>query len=254
MALKARADLGPRVRRPSAAALSAARTVLILVPNAHRAGEIAFALQRSRLPAVVAETAIDALFWAKQEPPALTIVDLRVERARMLIDHLLADGRSVVVVSDDAVARKTALEIGCLEAEACSIPADELAAKVKALVRVGKPRRVGRIIAGPLEVDLSAGRILWAGVEVESTPLLVRLAASLASHAGELVPIAVLLEEVWGDHLPDPFKVHRAIWRLRRLLGIDRTSPFLVGRRGIGYGIFQQIPAVRSTSRRSSLP
>lgn len=123
--------------------------------------------------------------------------------------------------------------------------------KVKALVRVGRPRRVGRIVAGPLEVDLSAGRLLWAGVELDATPLLIRLAASLASRPGELVPIAILLEEVWGDHLPDPFKVHRAIWRLRKLLGIDSSSRFLVGKRGIGYGIFPEFAiAVLASSER----
>lgn len=95
-------------------------------------------------------------------------------------------------------------------------------------------------------------RSLWEGVELDSTPLLVRLAASLASRPGEIVPIAVLLEEVWGDHMSHPSKVHRAIWRLRQALGIDHTSSFLVGKRGIGYGIFPEMSAVRSSSWRSS--
>lgn len=101
MSLEAQLDPGPRVGRTSAAALSAARTVLILVSNPHRAGEIAFALQRLRLPAVAAESAIDALFWAEQEPPALSLVDLRAERSWSVVERLRAEGRAVIVVSDE---------------------------------------------------------------------------------------------------------------------------------------------------------
>lgn len=121
MGLEAPLSPGPQSGRTSADALSVARTVLLLVPDSHRAGEILFALQRKRLPAVVAETATDALFWVRQEPPALTLVDMRAERARMLVDHLRGEGRPVAVLSDDPSARAAALELGCLEAEPTSV-------------------------------------------------------------------------------------------------------------------------------------
>ena len=38
----------------------------------------------------------------------------------------------------------------------------------------------------------------------------------------------------------DPNKVHQAMYRLRRSLGVPPNSPFLVARRGHGYGVFPQ--------------
>jgi DNA-binding response OmpR family regulator len=57
---------------------------------------------------------------------------------------------------------------------------------------------------------------------------------------GRLTPARALLEDVWGEPWADPNKVHQAMYRLRRSLGVPANSPFLVARRGHGYGLFPQ--------------
>jgi DNA-binding response OmpR family regulator len=224
------------------ASLAASRVVLVITRDRARGGEIVGAIQSRDLPAVQATTARQAIFWTRSVPPALTVLDLGVERSHILLGELRREGHAVVAVSDDPQARTWALEAGCLDAIPPALEPNELALKLKALVHGRRLRRSGTIVAGPLTVDLGARLLSWRGETVIVSPLLLDLAAYLASCAGQFATSHVLLEEVWGEPWANPSKVHQAIWRLRRCLREPRESSFFVGRQGCGYGIFPQKP------------
>jgi DNA-binding response OmpR family regulator len=114
---------------------------------------------------------------------------------------------------------------------------DELALKVARMTHSQHVRPRGTVVAGPLTVDLSAGRLVWKDEQLAVSPLLLSLAAYLAARAGQLTPARVLLQDVWGEPWADPNKVHQAMYRLRRRLGEPADSLFLVARRGHGYGL-----------------
>jgi DNA-binding response OmpR family regulator len=145
------------------------------------------------------------------------------------------DGRTVLVLTDDSRDRETALGEACLDEALTGLDHEELAARIGVLLRHGFQTDGPRVAAGLMVVDLSAHRLIWKGRSVPASPLLLRLAAYLASHAGEMVPTQVLLEQVWGQPWADARKAHQAILRLRRLLGEPADSPFLVGRQRHGY-------------------
>jgi len=195
---------------------------------------------------LMATTATQALYWIREVPPALVVVDLRADGARILVPELRRQGREIVALSDDAAPRQAALEAGCIEALHSSDGASELAQHIAALMRARDLHRIGSVTAGPLQVDLSGRRLIFEGREVAVSPLLLDLAAHLAARAGRFVSPTVLLREVWGEPWADWGRVHLAMLRLRRHLGLDAQSQFLASQRGDGYGIFPHAWTMKS--------
>lgn len=185
----------------------------------------------------MATRAIEALYWIREIPPALVVVDTRAEGARILVPELRRQGREIVALNDDSTARQDALEAGCIQAHPASTEVKELAQLVAALVGSRDVRRIGTIEAGALLVDLSSRRLVFEGRQIAVSALLLNLAAHLASRKGSFVPTSVLLREVWAEPWADPAKVHIAVHRLRGRLGLGPHSSFLTSRRGQGYAI-----------------
>jgi DNA-binding response OmpR family regulator len=230
---------GPRDGEGTAP-LSASRIVLVVTPESTKAGEVVGALQERGVPSVQASTPPQALFWARRSTPALVVLDTNVRGARLLLSEFRSEGRLLVALNDDGGERVRALEAGCVDALPKSLEPDELALKVTRLARSEGLRASGTIVAGPLTVDLSACRLRWRNQEIGVSPLVLALAGYLASRPGKLTPARELMADVWGEPWADPNKVHQAMYRLRRSLRVPANSPFLVARRGHGYGFFPQ--------------
>ncbi len=228
---------GPRDGEGTAS-LSASRPVLVVTPEPTKAGEVVGALQDRGVPSIQASTPPQAIFWARRATPALVLLDTNVRGAGVLLGEFRGEGRLLIALNDDDDERVRALEAGCIDALPKSLDPDELALKVTRLARSEGLRVGGTIIAGPLTVDLSACHLVWRDKELSISPLLLNLAGYLASRPGRLTPARALLEDVWGEPWADPNKVHQAVYRLRRTLGVPAISPFLVARRGHGYGLF----------------
>lgn len=224
-------------------AFAASQTILVLAPDPCRCGELVGALQRRGLPSVQATTLEEAMYWAEEEPPALAVLDLRAQRWRPILAHLRSDGRAVVALADDPRERRMALEAGCLDATSVKVDAEELAVKVRGLVRERRVVPAFRGAAGPLEVDLVEGRLRWRGEEVSVPRQVLILAAVLVAHAGHPVATSTLLQELGWDPWSKPDRLHKTVWRLRRALGLPRASGFLRARRGYGYEIFPDADA-----------
>jgi DNA-binding response OmpR family regulator len=211
---------------------------LVVTPEPTKAGEVVGALQDRGVPSIQATTPPQALFWARRATPALVLLDTNVRGAGLLLGEFRGEGRLLIALNDDDSERIRALEAGCVDALPKSMEPYELALKVTRLAHSGDLRPAGLIVAGPLTVDLSAGRLFWREEEISVSPLLLTLAGYLGSRAGRLTPARVLLEDVWGEPWGDPNKVHQAMYRLRCRLGVPSRSPLLVAKRGHGYGLF----------------
>ncbi|HZR00240.1 MAG TPA: response regulator transcription factor [Chloroflexota bacterium] len=187
--------------------------------------------------------------------PHLVIVDMALFAPDVDADpqtpHLARFGLPVIAVTrrSDLVARLAAFEQGADDVVVASVSADELRARIAALVRrtYGGPAAFAPILrAGPLEVDI-ANRSTWlAGEMIHLSPLEVSLLYLLVSHAGDVVTREQILDTIWGaEYSPSSNVVDRLVSNLRRRLGDNPRRPsFIASVPGIGYRLL--------TPRRSS--
>ena len=151
---------------------------------------------------------------------------------------------SVIVISarGEESDKVRALDMGADDYLAKPFAADELVARVRAVLRraqvkVAAPRVVR--LAG-VTVDLGQGTVLRDGHEVRLTPTEYALLAELAGNAGEILDHRTLLRRVWGPGYGGELSYLRAFMhRLRTKLEADPAQPALlttVGRSGYRFG------------------
>jgi TolB-like protein/DNA-binding winged helix-turn-helix (wHTH) protein len=78
---------------------------------------------------------------------------------------------------------------------------------------------------GDWRVSPSSGQISREGETVRVEARTMRLLLYLAGHAGEVVSIDELLEQVWAGVIVTPDSVYQAVTSLRRMLGDDPKQP-----------------------------
>src|SRR6202521_3828893 len=74
-------------------------------------------------------------------------------------------------------------------------------------------------------VHPASGQISRDGETARVEVRTMRLLVCLAEHAGEVVSIDDLLNQVWSDIIVSPDSVYQAVASLRRLLGDDPKRP-----------------------------
>jgi transcriptional activator of cad operon len=81
---------------------------------------------------------------------------------------------------------------------------------------------------GPWRVNPASGQISRQGETVRVEARTMRLLLCLAEHAGQVVSIDDLLEQVWTGVIVTQDSVYQAITSLRRLLGDDPKQPIYI--------------------------
>jgi two-component system, OmpR family, KDP operon response regulator KdpE len=157
------------------------------------------------------------------------------------------DGRrqpSVIVISarGDEMDKVRALDLGADDYLTKPFGADELLARVRAVLRRVRPQpETGQVIrCEDVVVDLGSRAVTKAGEEVRLSPTEYVLLAELARKAGQLMDQRVLLSRVWGpSYAGDRAYLRTFIQRLRRKLESDPAAPRIivtVGRQGYRFG------------------
>jgi len=163
--------------------------------------------------------------------------------------HILGslEGRrapSVIVISARGEERDKvrALDMGADDYLAKPFGADELLARIRAVLRrarpAAEPKRVVR--CGAVSVDLGAHAVTRDGEEVRLSPTEYLLLAELARNAGQVMDHRTLLGRVWGPTYAGEMGYLRAfVHRLRAKLEDDPSAPSVVvtvGRNGYRFG------------------
>lgn len=115
----------------------------------------------------------------------------------------------------------------------------ELIARVEALGRrPAATRKVDRLAAPGLDMDLLRRRVLVRGEEVRLTSREFQILEVLVRNSGKVVTRSMLLEAVW-DYRFDPQTniVDQHVSRLRQKLGDDGASSIIETVRGVGYRV-----------------
>ena len=151
---------------------------------------------------------------------------------------------SVVVVSARGEERDKvrALDMGADDYLAKPFGADELMARIRAVLRRAQPPAAPGKLAqsGDVMVDLGRQSVSKQGSEVRLSPTEYGLLAALAEHAGQVMDHRTLLRTVWGPGYGDERNYLRTfIQRLRLKLEADPRNPEVivtVGARGYRFG------------------
>ena len=191
----------------------------------------------------VVETVADgeqAWFRGASEDYDLIILDLGLPRldGLTILRRWRSEGRHVPVLVLSArgtwAERVEGIDAGADDYLPKPFCAEELLARVRALIRRSAGLGSPIIEVGTLRLDARQMRLYQDGAAVALAPLEYRLMAYLMHHRGRVVPAHELLEHLYGD--PDDRDVNAleaVVARLRRKLGASAITT----RRGFGYCI-----------------
>jgi two-component system KDP operon response regulator KdpE len=151
---------------------------------------------------------------------------------------------SVIVISakGEEKDKVRALDLGADDYLAKPFGADELLARVRAVLRRVRPPSgaPGIVVLGRVRVDLGARTVLRNGTEVRLSPTEWLLLAELVRNAGITLDHRTLLQRVWGPQYADERNYLRTFaQRLRAKLEDDPAHPVVVvtvGRQGYRFG------------------
>jgi two-component system KDP operon response regulator KdpE len=151
---------------------------------------------------------------------------------------------SVIIISarGDERDKVRALDMGADDYLAKPFGAEELLARIRAVLRRGQPIPHPPMVVrwGDVTVDLGQRTVFRAGAEVRLSPTEYLLIAELARHAGRVLDHRTLLQRVWGPTYADERNYLRTfVQRLRAKLEPDQNQPEVivtVGGRGYRFG------------------
>ena len=112
----------------------------------------------------------------------------------------------------------------------------ELLARVRTLLRRGKPKEAGMLVAADLEVDLMRHRVTRAGRRIDLTAKEFSLLELLMRRQGEVLPRSLIASQVWDMNFDsDTNVIDVAVRRLRAKVDDDFEPRLIRTVRGMGY-------------------
>ena len=193
---------------------------------------------------ITASNGVEAVAKAKAEKPAVVFLDIVMpDMDGIEVMRLLRERRPVPVIlltaKGSATDKAKGLDLGADDYIAKPFHPDELAARVRAVIRrsTGAQPGAGVIRFDDVEIDLERRTVTRGGELVGLSRTEWLLLQHLATNAGKVVLHTELLTKVWGPEYRDDLQYLR-VWvsRVRRKLG---ARPGEAGRirtfQGIGY-------------------
>jgi two-component system, OmpR family, copper resistance phosphate regulon response regulator CusR len=194
----------------------------------------------------VAENGGDALHLATTRDYDLIVLDIMLPQwdGWSILTKLRGTGKQTPVLfltaRDSVSDRVKGLELGADDYLVKPFSFSELRARVRSLLRRGPGRQVERVCIADLEIDLVQQRVVRAGRRVDLTAKEFRLLSLLARRAGEILPRALIAEQVWDMNFDsDTNVVDVAIRRLRSKIDDPFETRLIHSVRGMGY-VFEE--------------
>ena len=218
--------------------------VLIVEDERKLAQVISSALQAEHYDVVVAATGEDGFYRANAELFDLVLLDLMLPgRSGLEILQTLRQRRIdapvlILTARDGVDDRVLGLDLGADDYLVKPFALPELLARIRALLRRGRPSEVFRLKVGDLELDPVARRVARADRPIDLTAREFELLEYLLRHQGHLVSREMLARDVWKEPrratpLDNVIDVQMA--RLRRKVDPDGAARLIHTVRGVGF-------------------
>jgi len=225
--------------------------VLIVEDERKLAQVLSSALQAEHYDVVVTATGEDGFFRANAELFDLVVLDLMLPgRSGLEILQTLRqrhiDTPVLILTARDGVEdRVLGLDLGADDYLVKPFALPELLARIRALMRRGRPADVLRLKVADLELDLVSRRVARADRLIDLTGREFELLEYLMRHQGHLVSREMLARDVWKEPrraTPLDNVIDVQMTRLRRKVDSDGAVRLIHTVRGVGFVVREGEP------------
>jgi DNA-binding response OmpR family regulator len=218
--------------------------VLVVEDERKLAQILSAALEGEHYDVVVAPTGEDGFFRANAEAFDLVVLDLMLPgRSGLEILQALRRRRIetpvlILTARDGVDDRVLGLDLGADDYLVKPFAVPELLARIRALLRRGRPSEVFRLKVSDLELDIVARRAVRGDRSLDLTGREFELLEYLLRHHGHLVSREMLAREVWKEPrratpLDNVIDVQMA--RLRKKVDVEGSRRLIHTVRGVGF-------------------
>ncbi|MGE5245814.1 MAG: response regulator [Betaproteobacteria bacterium] len=218
--------------------------VLVVEDEAKVAEALRQGLTGEHYDVTLARTGEDGFFEASAGAFDLVLLDVMLpgrdglEVLRTLRNRGLHTPVLILTARDAVDDRVRGLDCGADDYLVKPFAFPELLARMRVLLRRGRPADASRLVLADLDMDLVARRAARGARDLELTPREFDVLAYLLRHAGQLVSREMLARDVWKEPsratpLDNVIDVHMA--RLRRKVDADSETKLLHTIRGVGF-------------------
>jgi two-component system copper resistance phosphate regulon response regulator CusR len=230
---------------------SCAVRVLIVEDERKLAQVLAAGLRAADYDVVVAATGEDGFFQVSAEAFDLVLLDVMLPRRsglevlKTLRQRGLQTPVLILTARDGVDDRVLGLDLGADDYLVKPFAFPELLARIRALLRRGRPTDVLRLKAADLEMETTTRRVMRGGRALDLTSREFELLEYLLRHQGHLVSREMLAREVWkeprrGTPLDNVIDVQIA--RLRKKVDSDADRRLIHTIRGVGFVLRESEP------------
>jgi DNA-binding response OmpR family regulator len=218
---------------------------LLVVEDERKLAQIlASALQAEHYDVVIARTGEDGFFRVNAEVFDLVVLDLMLpgrnglEILQTLRQRHIETPVLILTARDGVEDRVLGLDLGADDYLVKPFALPELLARIRALLRRGRPSEVFRLKTADLELDLVTRRAVRGDRPLELTVREFELLEYLLRHQGHLVSREMLAREVWKEPrraTPLDNVIDVQITRLRRKVDTEGAARLIHTVRGVGF-------------------
>ena len=218
--------------------------MLVVEDERKLAQVLSSALQAEHYDVVVAATGEDGFYRANAELFDLVVLDLMLpgrsglEILQTLRERHIETPVLILTARDGVDDRVLGLDLGADDYLVKPFALPELLARIRALLRRGRPSDVLRLKAADLELDLVSRRVVRGDRLVELTGREFELLEYLLRHQGHLVSREMLARDVWKEPrraTPLDNVIDVQMTRLRRKVDLDAAVRLIHTVRGVGF-------------------
>jgi DNA-binding response OmpR family regulator len=218
-------------------------------------------LEREGFTVDQAATGEEAMALASSQEYDAIVLDLGLpdRNGLLVLRAIRGGGRTVPVLvltgATDSEMTVRALDSGADDYLKKPPAPEELAARLRALIRRGAPKRTEQLACGNVVLDRLTRQLLVNGSRVELTSKELPLLEQLLLHQDEVITRPELLKRVWDmDFDPGSNVVDVNVTRIRRKLAAANADIVIAARRGVGFVLSRDAASAGGASHDDGAP